>query len=112
MNILGKAESEFLESAEEGRLYILKFLLFEDIDTVEFGVVEILHSVKTSLLRSDSEVFVVVAHSDVEALVEKVVKACFDSLAELAEYENGLVLHVSAYLSQKFQGVLLLLNER
>ncbi len=112
LDILSKTESKLLESAEEGRFYILKLLFLEDIDAVEFRVVEILHSVKTSFLCSDSEIFVVVADSDVEALVEEIVKACFNSLTELAEDQDRLVLHISADFTQEFQGILLLFNER
>lgn len=99
LNILGKTESKLLESAEERRLYVLKLLLFEDIYAVEFGVVEILHCIHASFLSSDSEIFVVVADSDAEALVEEIIETCFYSLAELTEDEDGFTLHVSADFS-------------
>lgn len=88
LDILGKTESELLESAEERRFYILKLLLFEDIDAVEFGVIEVLHRIQTAFLCSNSEVFVVVADSDVEALVKEVIETCFHSFAQLAKDEH------------------------
>lgn len=85
LDILGETEPKLLESAEEGGFYILKFLLFEDIDAVELWVIKILHRIQASLLCSNSQVFVIVADSDIEALVEEIVKTCLNSLAEFAE---------------------------